>query len=295
MNRTKTSPAAHEWWKAAPLALIAFAAMAAPISFWFRTADRYAVFLYEHLGAGPFSPVTVGRYWMTGLVAGGILLFLNLAVNAASGWNARRYGEVYVVADWRRAWLLAAPPTAYVILWATLTQNTPTLPWPLAMIVTVVALAAMALALAPARMAAHQPRTLALLALVGAGLVPILMTAHAVELSAIGLLTTRTAWLFAAGGLLVSLLWMGVARLWLQRRRTPLPTLWKVLLAGCAWSYLALPLVHYLFFTPAAYRYITASANYFALTLPMQLLTWALAIAVAMIASDVPARPRKSN
>ena len=40
------------------------AVVGALIVYWFGVADRYAVFLYDHLGAGPFDGVTTSRYWM---------------------------------------------------------------------------------------------------------------------------------------------------------------------------------------------------------------------------------------
>ena len=47
--------------------------------YWFAVADRYAVFLYEHLGATPFDAVTGSRYWMAGLIANGFVLVLYTA------------------------------------------------------------------------------------------------------------------------------------------------------------------------------------------------------------------------
>ena len=42
--------------------------------YWFAIADRYAVFLYDHLGATPFDAITSSRYWMAGLVASGAVM-----------------------------------------------------------------------------------------------------------------------------------------------------------------------------------------------------------------------------
>ena len=62
--------------------------------YWFAVADRYAVFLYEHLGATPFDAATSSRYWMAGLVAAGAVMVIYVAVNwsigrlSASSWSA---------------------------------------------------------------------------------------------------------------------------------------------------------------------------------------------------------------
>jgi len=62
--------------------------------YWFGVANRYIVFLYE-LGAGPFDPPTVSRYWMSGLVASGVVLVFytygNWVWGRVRGIQGRRY------------------------------------------------------------------------------------------------------------------------------------------------------------------------------------------------------------
>ena len=76
--------------------------------YWFAVADRYAVFLYGHLGATPFDAVTSSRYWMAGLVAAGSLL----AISVAGNWLAGRASPRYLPPDWRAVWALSAAVTA---------------------------------------------------------------------------------------------------------------------------------------------------------------------------------------
>lgn len=58
---------------------------------WFAIADRYFVFLYYHdMGprypdTSPFSAITSSRYWMTGLVASGIVMVFYVLVNGLLG------------------------------------------------------------------------------------------------------------------------------------------------------------------------------------------------------------------
>lgn len=90
------------------------------------------------------------------------------------------------------------------------------------------------------------------------------MLLRAVELPPRGLLTWPMALAFAAGGVIVSMAWLA-GMMWVGRRlHLVLPSPITMLLAAFAISYLLLPLVHHLFFTPSAYRYITSSTNYFA-------------------------------
>ncbi len=78
--------------------------------YWYAVADRYAIFLYNHMGATPFDSFTRGRYWMTGLVAAGAVLVLYTAVN----WFVARIHGVwyrgYSPPAWWQVWLLCAVP-----------------------------------------------------------------------------------------------------------------------------------------------------------------------------------------
>lgn len=82
-------------WRTALLhALPLSLAVLSLFAYWFGVANRYLVFLYEHLGAGPFDEVTVSRYWMAGLVAGGVVLALYVPACALCGrlWGVRPPG-----------------------------------------------------------------------------------------------------------------------------------------------------------------------------------------------------------
>jgi hypothetical protein len=90
---------------------------------WFALDDRYAVFLYEHLGATPFDAVTTSRYLMAGLVACGAVMFLYLTLNFALA----RLVANYRAPVWTRVWATSALPLGIGIIWITTTQNAPTL------------------------------------------------------------------------------------------------------------------------------------------------------------------------
>ncbi len=53
--------------------------------YWFGVANRYIIFLYYHLDAGPFDSRTVTRYWMSGLVASGAVMVLYAMANWFGG------------------------------------------------------------------------------------------------------------------------------------------------------------------------------------------------------------------
>ncbi len=74
------------------LLALAFAIATSPLililySYWFRLADRYKVFLYNHdmasrvADTSPFSTVTSSRYCLAGLVVAGLVMILYICAN----------------------------------------------------------------------------------------------------------------------------------------------------------------------------------------------------------------------
>jgi hypothetical protein len=178
-------------------------------------------------------------------------------------------------------WLLAALPVAAGIVAITTTANTPTLPLQPALACSASALAGLALALLPGRMVAREPGRLAWLALDGLGVAAVLQLGIALGLPARGLIGWPAAVAAAGGALLGGAIWLGALGSVQRRRGVPPPSAGALFLAGCAWTYLLLPLTHYLLFTPPGYRYITAAGNFFAGSAAAQVATWGLAAALA--------------
>lgn len=255
--------------------------------FWFAVADRYAVFLYGHVAvrlapAAPFDDVTTSRYWMAGLVAAGVVATTGVMVFLLLGLSSRRRHVIATLSWWRLS-LLCVLPIGIGVPAITMTFNTPTLPWPLALACGASALAGTALALAGIEWAAHRPRALLWALADGLGLVPALQLIRALELPGRGL---SFSWGNAVLVVVIGLL-SGVAWLWLLSRLRyryaepdlgPLPPL----AAGFGWSYLVLPLLQYLVATPPDFRYITAASNFFAFDPGVQVLAFASAVAMSL-------------
>ncbi len=221
-------------------------------------------------------------YWVAALVACAMVLCANTLVCWLVGRVATWRGRTWVPPAWQRIWLLSAPPVAAGILVITMTCNEPTLRLGDALCCAAAALAGLALALMPGAWAATRPKELAWLALDGLGLVPVLMALIAPERAAEGLVAWPLAWGGAAFGLVASAGWlalMSVLRAW---RRVPAPRASVVFLAGLAASALLLPLLHHVAETPPGYRYISASANFFARSPLLQAAIWGVAAALAL-------------
>ena len=251
--------------------------------YWFAVADRYAVFLYDHLGATPFDAITTSRYIMTGAVAGGYVLVGYCLIAHLRGLWATWRGDVYVPPPWWQVWMISAPPLGAGIFYITTTQNSPTLPPEVAMLCVVAAWAALALALPPARWAVRRPRDLVLLAGDGLGLLPSLLLLRALELPFRDVLGPGVAMAVALGSIVGGGVWMlGMAALRTAIRARH-PGAGRVFLAGLSIAYLGLPLVHHLLFTPAEYRYITDAANFYPQRSVLRLVALASATLLALI------------
>ena len=271
-------------WRAIPIVLFVLGLF----YYWFALADRYVIFLYGHTTTGippaqPFDETTSSRYWMCGLVASGLVLLLNTAVEWALGRLAAHRRRAYAPPAWWQVWALCLLPLAIGIPLITMTVNTPTLPLALAMLCVAATLAGLALALWPGAWAAQRPGDLVWLAGDGVGLMPTLLLLRTVELPGRGLsVTVPLAVLAAVGGTLLGIGWLGVMsglRMW---RRQSWPQAHEVWLAGLGLSYLLLPVVHHLLATPPAYRYISTASNFFAFNNGLQILVFLVAAGLAV-------------
>jgi hypothetical protein len=257
---------------------------------WFAVLDRYQVFLYYHdMGPGfdttPFGWVTVGRYWMSGLVAGGAVMVLYIVANLLLGRVIRSFRPP----RWWRVWLLCAGPLLVAIPAIVMTVNDPVLPLRNAAQVTAVTLIGLALAMALGQVAARHPMGYLLLMIDGLGLACLLSALRSLEGLSGWLARGRTASVWVAGGVLalgiVLLLGLTALRWWL---RLEVPTAASWLVAGLQVLYLLLPLYHLAWCSddgtwtdPGYFIYISSSDNYFARSRLLQVGVW---IGVALLA-----------
>lgn len=239
--------------------------------YWFAVADRYGIFLYGHLGAMPFDEVTSSRYWMAGLVATGMVMLVALVVHGVA-----RLLRPYAFPDWRQVWLFSVMPIAVGILLITMLANAPTLPLSLAVASVVAACAGLALALVVVQMFVLYRREFLWLAWISLGIVPALVLTRAIELPARGIIDMQVAVIVTTATIVFGLLWTTLWLRFYQWRQKRFFAWWQLYLSGCAWAYLFLPTLHYWLFAPAAYRYISTSTNFFALSLWVQLLSFAI-------------------
>ena len=190
----------------------------------------------------PFSAVTSSRYWMTGLVAGGLVMTLC----TAACWLEGRLARDYRPPEWRRVWAASSAPLLVAVPLITMTVNQPTLPpWNAAQ-TTLAAVLGLGLALTPGKMAAERPWDLFLLALDGWGMGAFLLSVSMLERGR-GYLERGMVWplLVVVVGLGCAATWLlllTAARVW---RRWSVPRADELFVAGLCVAYLLLVGLHF--------------------------------------------------
>lgn len=258
---------------------------------WFAVLNRYLIFLYFYnQGPGydtsPFGWVTVSRYWMSGLVAGGAVMVPYLTANFMLG----RLKKDYRAPVWWRLWVLCAVPLGIFIPAIVMTVNDPVLPLRYAAQVTIVALLGLALAVRLGEIAASHPAEAILLSIDGFALACLLMALRALEWhprylvqGASGAVYRFRATLAVGIGLIIVM-----TLLYFLWRRAAIPPAGLWLAAGANIYYLFLPIYHYLFWCtdtgswtdPDYFSYIPDADNYFTRSAPLQIGIW---IAVVLV------------
>ena len=270
---------ASPWRPALYNALPVVALVTGLMYYWFAIADRHIVFLYYHdMGAvvpdtSPFSPVTGSRYWMTGLVAGGAVMLLYLALN----WLLSRLLDGYVCPPWYRVWVLCAPALLIAVPAITLTVNTPRLPLVIAAQTTAATLVGLALALLPGSIAAKDPISLICTAADGLWVMLVMVSIAGLQNLPRWQAGGGDRWVRLVILLLVSsVVWSLIVTALRFLSRTPISTTVTLFLAGACVAYLFLPLLHHVAFTDG-YYYITNSSNSLADDLTYQSAAWLIA------------------
>lgn len=264
--------------------LLIVAVMLRLFFYWFSEADRYRIFLYEHLGAQPFDARTVSRYWMTGLVAAGIVSLGYGLFNWVVARTMGTFKRKYTPPNWLLVWLWSILPVGTGIVWITTTQNTPVLPQSIALGVAATAILGLFPALAIGTEMAFPTWRIFGTFIAAGGVIPIVLLLRAIELPAQGILSAKQAMSMAFGGVIFGVIWLTVAIAVFQHQQIHLNRLDIVLFGGYL-TYEILPLVHYLLLTPTPYHYITVTDNFFAKSFVIQIISWLAAIS-SVIGAD---------
>ncbi len=249
---------------------------------WFVIQDRLKIFLYWHYGHGPFDRMTTGRYWMAGLVANGFILIFSTSFNLAGFYftlvKKRQFRSFNPIS----VWTLSALPLAVGIYQIVAKNGQPPLSPFLAFACIFTSLAGLGLAFATGNLAQKGLAYLSMNYLAGAGLIPLLFFPIALELPQKGIMTVPTSYFLMLIACLLGISWQVIISKINNRLKKPLLEIKSLILAGLGTSYLLLPLMHYLLFTPRNNHYLTASSNFFADNLFLQILIFIFSITLTI-------------
>lgn len=247
---------------------------------WFLVLDRRLIFLYGHRHTTPFDADTASRYWMTGLVAGGVVLLANVV----SGFLLRMLYRDMELPDWRRVWKNVCFILAVPILVLLLFIGRPAIALPLSLWIMVVLFASIGLALYAGSFIVRRFRESVWLFFEGLALVPVLQILPlAIDY---GIRRSLPSTFIIAPLILIfaALLWLFVMTLLHKPFKQPFASQTNIFLSGLVVLYLLLPLVHYANSRPGYIRYISNSANFFAREVWVQVAALLMAAGVLRIA-----------
>lgn len=246
---------------------------------WFIFLDRRYIFLYGHRHSTPFDFGTASRYWMTALVTGGIVLIAYTIVNLI----IKKFRHNYQLPDWKAVWKYSCLILTLPILIFLLFIGKPIIPILLSLWILSALLSALALALYASNFIVNNFRKSIWAFFDGLALMPILqLLPLSIEY---GLRKSNPSILVIAPVvlILVGLFWFWIMTFFYKRFKQSYTSSINIYLSGLTFSYLLLPLLHYLGSRPGYIRYVSDSANFFAKGVWLQAATFLVAAAVVWL------------
>ena len=252
--------------------------------YWFAAAERNYLFLYGHYGWRPFHRMTLGRYWMTGLVLSCFITFTYTAVNYILLYSAGFLKKSYRIPSWKAVWFLSQPVVLAGIP-VILNLNSPVIPADIIIICVTVISSGLALGLYCADILLHSIKKFIILSLDGIMLLPSLILMLSLELPAKGVLnmTYTAAIVIALGGIAVSFSGLIINSYFFKRKKITPGKNHEIILFSFFYAYIILPMAHYLFAAPPGNPYITTSDNFFPDNNMLKLFTWILVSFITFI------------
>ncbi len=258
--------------------------------YWFAVADRNYLFLYGNFGWGPFHSMTAGRYWMTGLVLSAFITLLYTLFNLLLRLIFLLQKKNYSLPSWKHVWLISQPAIAAGIPLIIMNVNYPVMPFSITLMCITAASAGLGLGLYTSEMFIRDAKKFFIVSLDSLALVPPLILIPALGLPAKGILTMTPAIALSSGSVIFSCLWLIVITFVYKRKGITTGRRYEILLSGCFYTYLVLPMLHYLFATPPGRPYITTSDNFFPDSFYLKILTWAVVFLIVFFISKFRAK-----
>jgi hypothetical protein len=163
--------------------------------------------------------------------------------------------------------------------------NSPVMPFSIAIACVFAASAGLAIGLYSAEIFLSDTKKFFIIGIDGFALVPPLILILALGLPSKGILKMPVAIAISSVSVIFSLGWLLIITfLYKWKNITPAKG-YEILISGLYFSYLVLPMVHYLFSTPPGNPYITSSDNFFPDSFYLKILTWVTVLLIIFLAS----------
>lgn len=248
--------------------------------FWYIIADRNILFLYWHMGYGPFGAFTIGRYLMSGLVASGFVFWGYLLLF----YTIKKLYKTNKLPQWQTVWeyiiVISAIPLFIIIH----IMGNPPLPLLLSLGVLVFLYAGIGIVLwSSHKIHANFKKSiwtmLQSITILPLFVLPLYITYYLKKNpeNIAGLIIPVVY--FFIGSLLFSL----IINVLLRRFKKTSGTAQDIFFFAMLFFYILLPLFHYIFLGPTLFSYITDSGNFFAHNLFIQAIGLLSAYVVAAL------------
>ena len=237
-------------------------------------ADRKNIFLYEHLGAGPFDPMTTGRYWMFGFVVAGFICALLFFILSLLNINKKRAGlNVTKIITYTSIPLLVS------VLLIVLSFGEPALTFSLSLSTAVTLIFGLVVGISFVNDLTTKWLITVKQMVIGVGLIPFAVLFRALELPGKGILSMNTAIKIPVATFVFGTIWVIVTK-WIFRKQEikNILVLREIAVMYC----LGLPVIHFFVTVFERHPYITSSDNLFADNIWLRFINWLL-IAVVII------------
>lgn len=232
----------------------------------FIFADRTGIFLYEHLGAGPFDRLTSGRYWMAGFVVAGLISLTYFFVRVIFNLPGRKIIPNKGL----------ALPTAVLIFTSSIIITRLGQP-PLPLLPAISAAFTLTFAVHAGigfindLFADWLPAIKH--AVIAVGIIPFVLFFRIIELPHTGILPVMTAFTIVISLYLSAVVWMIIFKWMFRNEIIKVMMLFKTIVV-MAW--LVFPVIHFFMTVIENHPYITASDNFFASSILLRILNWVI-------------------
>ena len=253
----------------------------------FGCADRKIVFLYEHLGLTPFDKMTIGRYWMTGLVLSGFLTILYLITRLIL-----RFTIKLEKISWRTIIKLSVIPLIVGVVLITMTLGEPKLTFLIAISSSSALIIGVSIGFSVVDDLIKDFSPTFIYLIFGLGLVPFLVLFRVLELPEKGILAMNISVLVIVSSIVGGFFWLLISYRIFKFNR---PRLTDVIKGTIAIGYIGLPLLHYLIATPKGIPYITSADNFFADNMILRITNWILLILIVFLVEKLTKKTMPSG